>query len=347
MGASTGAPELILMTLNFETLVNRYVQAKPLARGTRGEYACTLRKWKQWDRGVPIQDLSRVEIREFLDWVYRTAVENDGTNPGRTSNKAREHLRAVLAWAWEHDVMESLPRFPRPRPQRDVTGRHYLTKGWRHVLPDTSRAETLTAVSDTLADFDVVALQECDAGSLRSGYLNQVQYLAQKAAFPYAVSSPTRNWYPLAQHCNGLLSRREPLALEEHALPGRLPGRAALSARLPFAEASLLLIVLHLSLGARSRQRQLAYVAQLLAGERYAVLIGDLNSSVEELMGSPELSTVGLVPLSDSPASYPAWRPTRAIDHIVGTHNLKIENYRALRQHASDHRPVAAQVCPR
>ena len=225
--------------------------------------------------------------------------------------------------------------------------RHYLTKGWRHVLPDTSRAETLTAVSDTLADFDVVALQECDAGSLRSGYLNQVQYLAQKAAFPYAISSPTRNWYPLAQHCNGLLSRREPLALEEHALPGRLPGRAALSARLPFAEASLLLIVLHLSLGARSRQRQLAYVAQLLAGERYAVLIGDLNSSVEELMGSSELSTVGLAPLSDTPASYPAWRPTRAIDHIVGTRNLKIENYRALRQHASDHRPVAAQVCPR
>lgn len=152
MGASTGAPELILMTLNFETLVNRYVQAKPLARGTRGEYACTLRKWKQWDRGVPIQDLSRVEIREFLDWVYRTAVENDGTNPGRTSNKAREHLRAVLAWAWEHDVMESLPRFPRPRPQRDVTGRHYLTKaeinalyfathkmrrprGWSHEIP--------------------------------------------------------------------------------------------------------------------------------------------------------------------------------------------------------------------
>ena len=225
--------------------------------------------------------------------------------------------------------------------------RHYLTKGWRHLLPDTQRDDALIAVSDTLADFDVVALQECDAGSLRSGYLNQVQYLAQKAAFPYAVSSPTRNWYPLAQHCNGLLSRREPLALEEHALPGRLPGRAALSARLPFAEASLLLIVLHLSLGARSRQRQLAYVAQLLAGERYAVLIGDLNSSVEELMGSPELSTVGLAPLSDTPASYPAWRPTRAIDHIVGTRNLKIENYRALRQHASDHRPVAAQVCPR
>jgi endonuclease/exonuclease/phosphatase family metal-dependent hydrolase len=225
--------------------------------------------------------------------------------------------------------------------------RHYLTKSWRHLLPDTRRTQTLTSLSQTLADFDVVALQECDAGSLRSGYLNQVQFLAQRAAFPYAVTNRTRDWFPLAQHCNGLLSRRKPIALEEHRLPGRLPGRAALSARIPFADANILLVVLHLSLGVRSRQRQLSYIAQLIAGERYAVLIGDLNTSVDELMSSPELASAGLTPLTDTPATYPAWRPTRAIDHIVGTRNLKIENYRALEQHASDHRPVAAQVCPR
>ena len=50
--------------------------------------------------------------------------------------------------------------------------RHYLTKGWRHLLPDTDRTRTLNSLSETMADFDVVALQECDAGSLRSGYLN-------------------------------------------------------------------------------------------------------------------------------------------------------------------------------
>ena len=51
----------------------------------------------------------------------------DGS-PGRTANKAREHLRAVMAWAWEQDLLEALPGFPKPRQQRAVAGRHYLTK---------------------------------------------------------------------------------------------------------------------------------------------------------------------------------------------------------------------------
>ena len=72
--------------------------------------------------------MGRREIREFLDWIHARAMAEDGTNPGRTSNKAREHLHAVIAWAWEQDLIDSLPRFPRPKPQRDVAGRQYLTK---------------------------------------------------------------------------------------------------------------------------------------------------------------------------------------------------------------------------
>ncbi len=64
----------------------------------------------------------------FLGLGLRACGWQEGTNPGRTANKAREHLRAVVAWAWEQDLIGSLPRFPKPRPQRDVAGRHYLTK---------------------------------------------------------------------------------------------------------------------------------------------------------------------------------------------------------------------------
>lgn len=105
-----------------------YLKAKTLARGTRNEYQSTLRKWGQWGHGVPIQELQRRHVREFLDWVYERAVADQGTNPGRTTNKAREHLRAVLSWAWEQEMIDTPPRFPQPRPQRDVAGRHYLTK---------------------------------------------------------------------------------------------------------------------------------------------------------------------------------------------------------------------------
>jgi integrase len=114
--------------------VESYLRAKPLSRGTRNEYFSTLRKWEQWGVGTPIEELRRKEIREFLDWVYELAVTNKGTNPGRTSNKAREHLRAVISWAWEQELIDSPPRFPKPRDQRDVAGRHYLTKAEINAL---------------------------------------------------------------------------------------------------------------------------------------------------------------------------------------------------------------------
>jgi hypothetical protein len=56
------------------------------------------------------------------------AVENGGSNPGRTANQARENLWAILAWAWEQEFLAKLPPFPKPKPQRDVAGRHCLTK---------------------------------------------------------------------------------------------------------------------------------------------------------------------------------------------------------------------------
>jgi len=66
--------------------------------------------------------------------VHERAVEQEGMNPGRTANKARENLRAVMSWAWEQDLIETLPRFPQPKNQRDVAGRHYLTKAEINAL---------------------------------------------------------------------------------------------------------------------------------------------------------------------------------------------------------------------
>jgi hypothetical protein len=92
------------MQTTFRTAVESYLRTKPLSRGTRNEYSSTLRKWEEWRACVPIEDLRRKAIREFLDWVYERAVNDGGTNPGRTANKAREHLQtdydARVAYLW-------------------------------------------------------------------------------------------------------------------------------------------------------------------------------------------------------------------------------------------------------
>lgn len=122
------------MSTNLETAIESYLKAKDLSRATNSAYTSTLKKWNDWGNGIPIEELRRKDIRSFLDWVFEHAVDHEGTNPGRTTNKAREHLRAVMSWAWEKDLVETLPRFPKPRPQRDVAGRHYLTKAEINAL---------------------------------------------------------------------------------------------------------------------------------------------------------------------------------------------------------------------
>jgi hypothetical protein len=81
-----------------------------------------------------LERLGRKEIREFLDWVHEDATSRQGINTGRTANKVRSHLRAIMSWAWEQDLVDALPRFPRLKPQRDVAGRHYLTKSEINAL---------------------------------------------------------------------------------------------------------------------------------------------------------------------------------------------------------------------
>ena len=122
------------MPTQLKTAVMSYLRAGNASIGTRKEYLSTLKKWTDWGGEVPIEELKRQDIREFLDWVYKQAVAKSGTNPGRTANKARENLRAIMSWAWERDMVEVLPRFPKPRAHRRVAGRHYLTKAEINAL---------------------------------------------------------------------------------------------------------------------------------------------------------------------------------------------------------------------
>ncbi len=145
--------------------------------------------------------------------------------------------------------------------------RHYLTRGWQHLLPHTGRADNLQRIGALLGGYDLVALQEVDGGSLRSGFVNQVEHLAHLGGFPYWYQQLNRNLGRLAQHSNGVLSRLRPSLLEDHPLPGP-PGRGAMLLRLGEGAEAIVVVMMHLSLGARTRTRQLAYVRELIGGYR-------------------------------------------------------------------------------
>ena len=84
------------MSTKFLSAVQRYCKAKKHSKGTSDEYKATVRKWISWGQDIRLEQLSRSTIRDFLD-----AIEQGGENPERTSNKSRDQIRAVVAWAWE------------------------------------------------------------------------------------------------------------------------------------------------------------------------------------------------------------------------------------------------------
>ena len=141
------------MPTTLKSAVQKYLGSTNPARGTRAEYSTTLKKWREWGGGVPIERIGRKEIREFLDWVYDRALANKGTNPGRTANKAREHLRAVISWAWEQDIIETPPRFPKAVPQRDVAG---LALVFEQICDQKAVRNSLQGPLHLLDDFTVV-----------------------------------------------------------------------------------------------------------------------------------------------------------------------------------------------
>ncbi|MCY4212124.1 MAG: endonuclease/exonuclease/phosphatase family protein [Gammaproteobacteria bacterium] len=225
--------------------------------------------------------------------------------------------------------------------------RQYVTKGWKHVLPHLSRQHNLMRIADVVAGYDLVALQEVDGGSLRSGFVNQVEYLATRAGFPHWYAQLNRDLGPLAQHGNGLLTRVRPLSLEDHKLPGLIPGRGAIVARLPCRGAEILVVLLHLSWGGVSRQAQLAYVRELIKGEDHAVVMGDMNGHLARLLSRSALKHSPLRSAAAPEPTWPAWSPALALDHVLVTPGIRVDDHAVLDCRLSDHRPVAVTLTPR
>lgn len=219
---------------------------------------------------------------------------------------------------------------------------HYLTRGWQHVLPHQGRAGNLQRIGDLLGDYDIVALQEADGGSVRSGFVNQIEHLARLGAFPYWYQQLNRNLGRFGQHSNGLLSRLRPTLLEDHPLPGPA-GRGAILLRIGEGDDAIAVVMMHLALGPRTRTRQLAYIRELISGYRHQILMGDMNTHAADLLENSPLRDLGLI-APQIEATFPSWRPQRCLDHILLSPGLELERFQVLAQPISDHLPVAVEI---
>ncbi len=221
---------------------------------------------------------------------------------------------------------------------------HYFRDSWQHILPHPRRFHVLDRIAEVLSGYDVVALQEVDAGSRRTGFVNLTEYLALQADFPFWYHQRNRDLGKIAQHANGLLSRYRPTEIVEHKLPGLIPGRGALMVRYGTSDAPVVVLLVHLSLSRRARCQQIAYICEVVNTYEHVVVMGDLNCE----LGSREMNALfRRTPLReplDRHHTFPSWRPMRNIDHILVTPGLGVRKSHVLHHAHSDHLPIAMEV---
>ena len=192
-------------------------------------------------------------------------------------------------------------------------------------------------------DYDMVALQEVDGGSLRSGFVNQVEYLAAEACFPFWYQQLNRNFGPVAKHSNGLLSRYRPFRVDEYGLPGRIPGRGVILAQYGKKTDPLVLVIMHLSLSDTAQRQQLSFVNELISDFNHVVLMGDMNTHAEKILHDSPLQDAGLVALPGVSHTFPSWRPEKALDHILISRGLLVKRAEVVTFPMSDHLPIALE----
>lgn len=221
--------------------------------------------------------------------------------------------------------------------------REYVTKGWKHVLPHRERLKNLNRIASMLSSYDMVSLQEVDAGSLRSGFVDLTEYLAHRAGFPHWYRQINRNMGVLARHSNGFLSHFEPRQVEHHKLPGG-PGRGAMMFEFGSESDDLLLVSMHLALGRRARGKQLDFVSELVGHRKHVVVMGDLNAGCDSAEVRDFVTGNGLQEAACDQATFPSWRPVRRIDHILVSRALKVIKARVLDYPLSDHLPISLEL---
>ena len=191
---------------------------------------------------------------------------------------------------------------------------------------------------------DIVALQELDSKTKRSGGRDTLQELAVRTKLTGTYAKAID--YSGGSYGVGLLSREKPLSVKRIPLPGREEARVLLMAEFK----DYCFCVTHLSLTREDSNASIDMIAALAAECRKPFFIaGDFNLTP----GSEPIARMKkhFIPLSDfSQKTFPADQPAECIDYIWMYRGRKAEAFKVAERRvieepaASDHRPIKVTV---
>jgi endonuclease/exonuclease/phosphatase family metal-dependent hydrolase len=208
-----------------------------------------------------------------------------------------------------------------------------------------SNRRVLTGLTDFLRqqDADVIGLIEVDTGSVRSGMVNQAEFIANNLGHfstyqcKYGTGS-VNNFLPIVRkQANAFLAAPRVHGERFHYFDS---GIKRLIIELELDEVCVFLV--HLSLKYRHRQYQLRYLHELVQRSSKPVIVaGDFNTfwGTHELylfMHAAGLKSANAANL----ATYPASAPRAELDFVLVSRSIEVTDFRVPDIRLSDHRPL-------
>jgi endonuclease/exonuclease/phosphatase family metal-dependent hydrolase len=192
-------------------------------------------------------------------------------------------------------------------------------------------------------DADLVGLIEVDMGSVRSGLVNQAEYIAQHLGHytayecKYGAASLNNQLPIVRKQGNAILAAPRVHGERFHYFP---TGIKRLIIEMELDEVCVFLV--HLSIKYRHRQEQLKHLHDLVRDAHKPVIVaGDFNTftGTKELYlfmqatGLRSANTLGL-------ASFPARIPRVELDFVLVSPEIDVRDFRIPDVRLSDHRPI-------
>lgn len=209
---------------------------------------------------------------------------------------------------------------------------HHLAL-WNYLRSKQTTLEQICSNIKALSP-DVVGIVEIDAGSYRSK--NQIAYLAERLGYNYASCCKylqEATPYLRYQH-HAILSRHKILTVKKHHFSKGFK-RVTLEAILKTGRKEISVIVTHLSLGPRARERQINELLAIVKKiRRSVILMGDFNQDRLEVEGLTSCCKA---------KTFPSESPKKQLDYIF-VKGGEVKNSTTLPWRFSDHLPLYAEL---
>lgn len=221
--------------------------------------------------------------------------------------------------------------------------RQYVTSGWRYLFPHDGKGAMDAGTFLKAEDTDIALLTEVDAGSRRSRNNSQMDSMALASGLPHTRFFPTLRMGTSINEGNAILSRFPISAHRSYPLLSRMNPRTMGETTLLLPDGtSMTALVVHLALGSKPREVQLAEIAEYVKGiEGPLVLGGDFNERDHRSFRFLEKARLTAV----SVAGYPSWKPRHALQVLFLSHHFSLVQASVPDgARFSDHLPLIVEV---